>query len=206
MHEHLCQVVHKEAIEHSCSKIIQNELIDLMARKVLDNILMQYGKAKYYTIIMDSTPNISHNEKMPFTVKFVDNEDGCIQVKEHFICFWSVDDCSGKGLTELFMYILNEHKIKLQDGCSQGYNNGTNMKGRNSGIQARILALIPRAFFMPYGCHSLKLVVSDVASSSLASVSVLGVLQGYIRPVFSINYQVEGPHGQCYKSDREAAK
>ncbi|XP_044857968.1 uncharacterized protein LOC123361855 [Mauremys mutica] len=122
---------------------------------------------------------------MSFTVKFVDDEDGCIQVKEDFICFWSVDNSSGKGLTELFMNILNDNKIKLQECCSQGYDNGVNMKGRNSGIQARIPALNPKAFFVPCGCHSLNLVVSDAA---LDSVSVFRVLQRiYILVSASIN-------------------
>ncbi|CAM4477578.1 unnamed protein product [Lepidochelys kempii] len=113
MHEYLCQVLCTEAMDHSCSKTIQNELTDLMARKVLDNVIMWLGKAKYYTIIRDSTPDISHSEKMPSTVRFVDDENGCIQVKDHFICFWSVDDFTGKGLTELFMNVLNENKMKL---------------------------------------------------------------------------------------------
>ncbi|XP_039356038.1 zinc finger MYM-type protein 1-like [Mauremys reevesii] len=146
-------------------------MIDLMSRKVLDNILRQLGKAKYKPIIMDCTPDISHSEMMSLTVRFVDYKDGCIQGKEHFICFWSVDS-PGKGLTALFMKILNENKIKLQGCHSQGYDNGANMKGRNSGAQAKILALIPRAFFIPCGCHFLNLVVSHVVSSS-----VFGVLQ-----------------------------
>ncbi|KAH1178295.1 hypothetical protein KIL84_011997 [Mauremys mutica] len=125
---------------------------------------MRLGKVKYYAEIMDCTPGISHSEKMSFTIRFVD-EHGCIQVKEHFIYFQSVDDCTGRGLTELFMNILNENKIKLQDCHGQGYNNSVNTKGRNSGSTAK-----------------------DIS------------------PVFRINYQVEEPHGQCYKSDREAAK
>ncbi|CAM4628560.1 unnamed protein product [Lepidochelys kempii] len=163
-------------VKKLCSKTIQNELIDLMVRKVLDN-LMQLGKAKYYAILMDCTPNISHSEKMSFTVRFVDDKDGSIQVKEHFICFRSVDDSTGKGLTGLFMNVLNENKIKLQDCCGQGYNNSTNMKGRNSGVQARIRALNPRAFFMPCGCCSLSLAVSDAAAFSLDSVFLFGALQ-----------------------------
>ncbi|KAG6933508.1 hypothetical protein G0U57_019069 [Chelydra serpentina] len=51
------------------------------------------------------------------------------------------------------------------------------MKCRNSDIQARILVLNPRASFMPGDCHSLNLIVSDAASSSLDSVSFFGVLQ-----------------------------
>lgn len=90
-----------------------------------------------------------------------------------------MDDCTAKGLTGLFMNVLNKNKIKLQDCHGQGYDNSVNMKGRKSGIQARTIVLNPRDFFMTCGCHSL--VVSDAASSSLDSVSLFGVLhRGYI--------------------------
>ncbi|CAM5083790.1 unnamed protein product, partial [Natator depressus] len=75
MHEHLHRVVLKEAVDRYCSKTIQTKLIDLMARKVLDNILTQFSKAKHYTEITDCTPDISHSEKMSFTVRLVDDED-----------------------------------------------------------------------------------------------------------------------------------
>ncbi|XP_077672390.1 zinc finger MYM-type protein 1-like isoform X2 [Eretmochelys imbricata] len=146
-----------------------------------------------------------HQIRNSQTVRFVDDEDGCIQVKENFIGFRSMDDSTGKGLTQLFLNVLNENKIKLQDCCSQGYDNGANMKGRKSGFQATILALNPRAFFMPCGCHSLSLVVSDAESSSLDSVSLWNTAKDKC-PVFSINYHVEDSHGQCYKSDCEATK
>ncbi|KAH1186966.1 hypothetical protein KIL84_019715 [Mauremys mutica] len=115
-------------MDHYCSKTIQNKLVDLMAKKVLDNILMWLRKAKYYAILMDCTPDISQSEKMLFTVRFVDDKDGCIQVKEHFICFQSLDNSTGTGLTEQFMNALNENKMKRQDCCSQGYDNCANMK------------------------------------------------------------------------------
>ncbi|XP_069460610.1 zinc finger MYM-type protein 1-like [Ambystoma mexicanum] len=148
-----------------------------MASKVLENILMRLGKAKFYSVIMDCTSDISHIEQMSLTVRFVDDSEGQIKVKEHFVCFKPVDDSTGKGLTELFINILNENKIMLEHCRGQGYDNGANMKGKHSGFQARILALNPRAFVVPCGCHSLNLVVSDAALSSLDSVTLFGLLQ-----------------------------
>lgn len=60
---------------------------------------------------------------------------------------------------------------------SQGYDNGANMRGRNKGVQARILSQERRALFMPCGCHSLNLVVSDMAKSSTVAISLFGTIQ-----------------------------
>lgn len=40
------------------------------------------------------------------------------------------------------------------------------MRGKNKGVQARLLQLNSRALFVPCGAHTLKLVVADAAKSS----------------------------------------
>ncbi|XP_039366215.1 zinc finger MYM-type protein 1-like [Mauremys reevesii] len=59
----------------------------------------------------------------------------------------------------------------------QGYDNGANMRGCISGVQARLLAENPRAFFVPCACHSLNLILCDMAESSVEAVSFFGLLQ-----------------------------
>ena len=51
------------------------------------------------------------------------------------------------------------------------------MKGKNIGVQKRILDLNPLAFFVQCGCHSYNLVLCDAAKSSVKSVTLFGVLQ-----------------------------
>lgn len=51
------------------------------------------------------------------------------------------------------------------------------MKGKNIGVQKRILDLNPLAFFIPCGCHSYNLVQCNAAKSSVKSVTLFGVLQ-----------------------------
>ena len=50
------------------------------------------------------------------------------------------------------------------------------MKGKNKGIQARLLQKNPRAFFVPCGAHTLNLVVADAAKSSPEAVGYFGYL------------------------------
>ena len=142
--------------------------------KVLEHIIAGLYKAMYYALILDCTPDVSHSEKLSFTIRFIGEYEGCIQVKEHFIGFKTVDESSGESLTELIMNTLNEYTICIQDCRGQGYDNGANMKRKNKGVQARILAINSRACFVPCGCHSLNLVISDAASSSIDSIFCLG--------------------------------
>ncbi|XP_065650769.1 zinc finger MYM-type protein 1-like [Hydra vulgaris] len=59
----------------------------------------------------------------------------------------------------------------------QGYDNGSNMKGKNVGVQKRILDLNPRAFFVPCGSHSLNLVVNDAGFSCTLAVNFFNNIQ-----------------------------
>ncbi len=45
-------------------KTIQNELISCVSDKILDTMVAEIKDLKYYGIILDCTPNVSHQEQM----------------------------------------------------------------------------------------------------------------------------------------------
>lgn len=53
------------------SNKIQNEFICLLDNSVRGKIISNIKEAKYYSIIIDSTPNISHKEQKCQIVRFV---------------------------------------------------------------------------------------------------------------------------------------
>ena len=59
----------------------------------------------------------------------------------------------------------------------QGYDNGSNMKGKQQGVQKRLLDINPRSFYTPCGCHSLNLVLCDMTSSCTKAISFFRVVQ-----------------------------
>lgn len=68
-------------------------------------------------------------------------------------------------MTFLLEY-LSPYDIDLQDMCSQGYDNGANVREENTRRQKMIPSINPRAFFIPCAAHSLNLVVNDAAKCS----------------------------------------
>lgn len=179
MEEHLRLAVKGDVSDHYCGKDIQNELIELMGEKVKSEIISRAKKSKYYSIIADCTPDISHIEQLSLTIRFVDlsSDVDKISVKEHFIEFIPVNESTGERLTEVIIDILNKYGLELNDCRGQGYDNGANMKGKNIGVQRRILDINPLAVYVPCGCHSYNLVLCDAAKSSVKSVTLFGVLQ-----------------------------
>ena len=81
-----------------------------------------------------------------------------------------------KELTAVLLKELDTLGLKVKNIRGQGYDNGANMKGHKSGLQSRILQHNPRAFLTPCACHSLNLLLGDIAKSCVKGTSFFGVL------------------------------
>ena len=77
--------------KHYLSNTIQNELINIVAKKVEKELMRQLTKAKYYALSLDCTPDISHKEQMTVILRFVqcDEEKGSYSKRGFFGIFES---------------------------------------------------------------------------------------------------------------------
>ena len=150
MREHLRRIQAKEAYDTYLSSRIQNEIISLVAKCTTDAIVDRIKKAKYYSVIMDCTPDLSHNEQLSVVLRIVncDFKKG-IAVHEHFVGFLVAHDTTGKGLFELFLGHLEKLGLDLANCRGQSYDNGSNMQGKNQGVQKRVLNLNSKALCVP---------------------------------------------------------
>lgn len=177
MREHINRIKTKETSVTYLSNNIQNELIEQLGNQTKEVILKNAKHAKYFSIIVDCTPDISRIEQTSLTLRFLDINSTVIEIKEHFICFFPVIDTTGSGLTDVILDQIKKCGLDMGNCRGQGYDNGPNMSGRIKGVQNRILEKYPRAFFNPCACHSLNLVVGDASKSSLKSTGLFGVVQ-----------------------------
>lgn len=68
MRDHVDRILRKEIKDHYCGKNIANELIDIMASEVNLSIISSIRDCKYFSIIADCTPDISHTEQLSVTI------------------------------------------------------------------------------------------------------------------------------------------
>lgn len=181
MMEHLrrIQTSPKKNIAHYLGDNIQNEIIHIISEAIKQNILDMVKSAKYYSIILDTTPDISRTEQLTLVIRFVylNKTKNIAAIHEHFLGFCNVEDTSGQGL---YTFILNHLKLLNLDILNlrgQGYDNGANMRGKHNGLQQKIIEANSRAFFVPCSAHSLNLVVNDAAKISFEVVDFFGIIQ-----------------------------
>ncbi|KAG6716979.1 hypothetical protein I3842_04G075200 [Carya illinoinensis] len=156
MQEHIRCIQDGEIHNHYVGHDIQNELIHLLATERKNHIIKKIKDAKYFSIILDCTPDASHQEQMSFVLRY---------------------DTSGKGIFNELLDTIKNLDLDINNVRRQGYDNGCNMKGKEHGVQRILLDINPKAFYMPCGCHNLNLVICDMANSCPEAISFFGFVQ-----------------------------
>ncbi|KAL4614534.1 hypothetical protein ACB092_07G060100 [Castanea dentata] len=153
MQEHVRSIQHGAIHNHYLGHNIQNEVIQLLANEIKSKIIKKIKEAKIFSIILDCTPDVSHQEQMTLILRY-----------EHFVEFLKVDNTSEKCLFNEIINAIKNLELDINDG-------------KNQGVQKRILDINPKAFYTPCGCHNVNLILCDMANFCPKAISFFGVVQ-----------------------------
>lgn len=146
---------------------IQNELLDLSAQLIVNNIASDCKKAGCYAFIADESTDVSVKEQISVCVRFVQKgNNGRHIIREEFLSFVDADKgTNAEALTTKFLEALNNLGLPLDQMRAQGYDGASVMSGHINGVQARIQRQNPKAAYIH--CRAQVLNLCIVHSSKL---------------------------------------
>ncbi|GFW26502.1 zinc finger MYM-type protein 1 [Trichonephila clavipes] len=174
LREHMQRINEKQLTQHYLSHDIQNELIALMSKSVIEEIIHRAKQEKYCAFLLDCTRDVSRVEQMSIILRFFNSSTGAIE--EHFVGFIAFAETTGEYITNSILQELERNGLDIQNCRGQEYDNGANMVGINKGVRTRILNINPTAFFTPCRCHSWNLLLIDAANSSATATTFFGYI------------------------------
>ncbi|XP_021761137.1 zinc finger MYM-type protein 1-like [Chenopodium quinoa] len=175
--EHVNRITNNDIHFHYLGHTIQNELILLLGSAIKNEIIRKIKQAKYFLVILDCTFGVSHQEQMSLILRYVNVSNCNVCIEESFLGFFNVNDTTGQGLFDVLQNELKNLDLDIMDVRGQGYDNGSNMKGKHQGVQKKFLDLNSNAFYTPCGCHSLNLTLCDMANTCSKARDFFGVIQ-----------------------------
>ncbi|XP_065650460.1 zinc finger MYM-type protein 1-like [Hydra vulgaris] len=182
LEEHLKNVkqtqIEKQRLQvHYLSPDIQNEFISCCADYLKTCILKERETMKYYSLIVDATPDSAHIEQTTFILRYVTIKSNKFKIMERFFAFVDCNKKTGEYIANLILETLQRYNIPISDYRAQGYDNGSNMSGSYKGAQVHILQINSLTVFSPRACYSLNLCGVHAAESCIHVVRFFGTIQ-----------------------------
>ncbi|CAF1321705.1 unnamed protein product [Adineta steineri] len=150
------------------SKTVQNQLIQVIGTLIIKQIIEEVKQAKFFTVLLDETADISNVEQASLCLRYVYNG----MIHEKFIKFIPVTDRSGAGLANLLLKEVADLGLNLEFCIGQGYDGCNTMSGHINGCQAIVKRQHPQILYVHCVSHSLNLALSDSCDVRLVENSI----------------------------------
>ncbi len=137
------------------SKTIQNQLIDVVGKRIRSDILSEVKAAKFFSIIADEVTDVGNKEQLSLSLRYVHRE----QVQEVFIDYVEVERITGKELADTILRSLSAWGLSASDLRGQCYDGSSNMSGARSGCMALVKEKAPLAIYVHCAAHRLNLAI-----------------------------------------------
>ena len=138
---------------------IQNELIAIIASRVIQDLVSDIQKAIFFAIICDEYTDISNKEQLTICIRWVDDS---LVAHEDFIGFIKIPNISAETIVKAIKDALAKLGLSLTNCRGQCYDGASNMLGPKTGVARRIQEVAPKAHPTHCYAHSLSLSVKDM--------------------------------------------
>ena len=158
------------------SPVIQNEFIAMLAKSVRGKLVEDVKESKYYGVMCDSTPDVSHQDQHSLVVRYVMVKEGQFSVKETFLGFMKLEGKNAEAIEQGIRSGLESFGLDFNNCRAICFDNASVMAGKHTGVQRRLCEKNSKIVFMNCNNHSLNLAGVDAVKADVGSVTFFNVL------------------------------
>jgi hypothetical protein len=145
------------------SDTVQNEIIEMMAHAIQQEILAKLKDSEFVGIIADGTTDCAGDEQFSICLQFFNNK---FETENCFVGLYNVPDSSGSTLTSAVKDVLLRFNVPLTKLQGLSVDGASNMSGKNKGVQSLIKKEYPGVLYVHCCNHSLDLVLQEASRQS----------------------------------------
>lgn len=95
---------------HYAGNRFQNEIISILAVQIQKYILSAIKDAKYFSVILDCTPDMGHVEQITIILRYVHIQNDEVEVREDFVGFSPAQKSTGEAFYDFLIEKLSSLK------------------------------------------------------------------------------------------------
>lgn len=178
--------IHLNKIQHNLnvtqttflSNKSQNKILNILCEIIRSKILLQVKAAKIFSVIIDTTTDVSNTEQLTFLLRYVDNK-GVIQ--ERLVALETAPDGTGKGMFQTFCSITAKYNINWKEHlCARSFDGAASMQGEYTGLRTLIQKENPKALYVWCFAHLLNLVIVYTCDCCTDTKNFFGNVQALV--------------------------
>ena len=153
----------------------QNEFIELIGREVQQRIVQEIKDAGMYSVMADTTPDVSHKDRLAIACRYVDKIG---QPRERLVSLTEAKDKTGEGGATEIIESLTEQELDLDELCFQSYDYTASMSGRFNGVQKKLQDKLRKSVpYIPCLAHRSNTVIEHSCKASPIVTELFYVLE-----------------------------
>jgi len=156
---------------------VQNEILELMATKVMSENLAEIRQAEFCALLLDETSDLLKIEQISICLRIVSQN---LVSSEFFLGFYSTSSTKAETLFQVVQDVFLRFNLPLTKLRGQCYDGAANVSGKITGLQTRLREIEPRALYVHCNAHNINLVVQDAMEGVPATRKFIGVVKDMI--------------------------
>lgn len=156
------------------SKTTINYILEIIAKNIKFTISNEVKDAVIYSVQLDTTQDISVTDQCSIILRYVNGTS----VFERLVGMVRCSSSKGSNFVELLLKVLKDMNLDPKCCIGNATDGAANMQGVYNGFSTKMSeAAVEQVHIWCYA-HVLNLVISDITSKIVQSISLFGILQG----------------------------